>query len=97
MFFFLFRYLSYYWKVTREGRQCLMDYYDMQNSKCIYGTPIGGIGSGTIGRGFAGEFCRFNLKPGLYEYNTVVADQFFVTIRDENDQTIFQSLLSTYR
>uniref|UniRef100_A0A1L8E229 Non-lysosomal glucosylceramidase n=1 Tax=Nyssomyia neivai TaxID=330878 RepID=A0A1L8E229_9DIPT len=91
-----YRYLSYYWKVNREGRQCLMDYYDMQHSKCIYGTPIGGIGSGTIGRGFAGEFCRFSLKPGLYEYNTVVADQFFVTIRDENDQTIFQSLLSTY-
>uniref|UniRef100_A0A1B0CJL7 Glycosyl-hydrolase family 116 N-terminal domain-containing protein n=1 Tax=Lutzomyia longipalpis TaxID=7200 RepID=A0A1B0CJL7_LUTLO len=91
-----YRYLSYYWKVNREGRQCLMDYYDMQHSKCIYGTPIGGIGSGAIGRGFAGEFCRFSLKPGLYEYNTVVADQFIVTIRDENDQTIFQSLLSTY-
>ncbi|GAB0086442.1 Non-lysosomal glucosylceramidase [Sergentomyia squamirostris] len=91
-----YRYLGYYWKTSREGRQCLMDYYDLQDSKCIYGTPIGGIGAGAIGRGFAGEFCRFSLKPGIYEYNTVVADQFFVTIKDENDQTIFQSLLSTY-
>lgn len=53
--------------------------------------------TGTIGRGFAGEFCRYQLKPGLYEWNVVHANQFIVNIRDENDKTIFQSLLSTYR
>lgn len=35
----------------------------MENGKQIYGCPIGGIGCGTIGRGFAGEFCRFQMKP----------------------------------
>lgn len=69
----------------------------MENGKQIYGCPIGGIGGGSIGRGFAGEFCRFQMKPGLYEYNTVHANQFIVTIKNENDVTIFQSLLSTYR
>lgn len=83
--------------MTRDGRQCLMDYYFTGNGKQIYGCPIGGIGSGTIGRGFAGEFCRFQMKSGLYEYNTVHADQFIVTIKDDNDITIFQSLLSSYR
>ncbi|XP_055544706.1 non-lysosomal glucosylceramidase [Wyeomyia smithii] len=90
------RYIPYYWKVSREGRQVLMDYWYTENGKQIYGAPLGGIGAGTIGRGFAGEFCRFQLRPGLYEYNTVHANQFIVTIKDENNVTIFQSLLSSY-
>lgn len=69
----------------------------MEHSKQIYGAPIGGIGSGTIGRGYAGEFSRFQLRPGIYEHNTVHVNQFIVTIKDENDVTIFQSLLSSYK
>ncbi|XP_049549134.1 non-lysosomal glucosylceramidase isoform X1 [Anopheles darlingi] len=90
------RYIPYYWKVSREGRQVLMDYLYTENAKQIYGAPLGGIGAGTIGRGFAGEFCRYQLRPGVYEYNTVHANQFIVTIKDETGATIFQSLLSTY-
>uniref|UniRef100_A0A182UKS0 Glyco_hydr_116N domain-containing protein n=1 Tax=Anopheles melas TaxID=34690 RepID=A0A182UKS0_9DIPT len=75
----------------------MMDYWYTENGKQIYGAPLGGIGAGTIGRGFAGEFCRYQLKPGLYEYNTVHANQFIVTIKDETGATIFHSLLSTYR
>ncbi|KAJ6628974.1 Non-lysosomal glucosylceramidase, partial [Pseudolycoriella hygida] len=74
-----------------------MDYYYMEHSKQMFGAPIGGIGSGTIGRGYAGEFSRFQLRPGIYEHNTVHANQFIVTIKDENDVTIFQSLLSSYK
>jgi non-lysosomal glucosylceramidase len=29
------------------------------------------LGCGTIGRGFKGEFCRYQLVPGLYEFQTV--------------------------
>lgn len=90
------RYLSYHWKVSRRGRRVIMDYLNAEEGKQIYGAPIGGIGSGTIGRGFSGEFCRFQLRPGMYEYSTVFANQFIVTIKDENDKTIFQSLLSSY-
>lgn len=74
----------------------IMDYFNAEEAKQIYGCPIGGIGSGTIGRGFSGEFCRFQLRPGMYEYNTVFANQFIVTIKDVNNKTLFQSLLSTY-
>ncbi|KAI8121146.1 Non-lysosomal glucosylceramidase [Lucilia cuprina] len=88
------RYAAYYWKVSREGRRCYMDYYYMEHGKQIYGVPLGGIGSGTIGRGYAGEFCRFQMRPGIYEYNTVQANQFIVTIKNQKDETIFQSLLS---
>lgn len=37
------------------------------------------------------------MKPGLYEYNIVSANQFIVNIKDENDTTIFTSVMSTYR
>jgi len=40
----------------------------------IIGVPLGGIGCGTIGRGFRGEFCRYQLVPGLYEFQTVEAN-----------------------
>lgn len=86
----------YYSKVTREGRKCVMDYNYVEHSRQIYGVPIGGIGSGTMGRGFAGEWCRFQMRPGIYEYNVVHANQFIVTIRDADGKSIFQSLLSTY-
>lgn len=90
------RYLAYYWKISREGRRVIMDYYYTVAGKQIYGVPIGGIGTGTIGRGFAGEFTRFQIRPGMYEYNTVFANQFIITIRNEKDESIFQSLLSCY-
>ena len=64
--------------------------------KAVLGVPIGGIGCGTIGRGFRGEFCRFQLRPGLYEYSTVDANQFIVTVKDGHHETIFHSLLSTF-
>lgn len=35
---------------------------------------MGGLGCGTIGRGFKGEFCRYQLVPGLYEFQTVEAN-----------------------
>lgn len=93
----LHRYSAYYWKVSRENRRCYMDYYYTENGKQIYGVPLGGIGGGTIGRGFAGEFCRFQMRPGMYEYNVVQANQFIVTIKDAKNCTIFQSLLSKLR
>ncbi|XP_030376910.1 non-lysosomal glucosylceramidase isoform X1 [Scaptodrosophila lebanonensis] len=88
------RYAAYYWKVSREGRRVYMDYYYMENGKQMYGVPIGGIGGGSIGRGYGGEFCRFQMRPGIYEYNVVHANQFIVTIKDQKGCTIFQSLLS---
>ncbi|KAJ8911307.1 hypothetical protein NQ315_017001 [Exocentrus adspersus] len=90
------RYLWYYIKYKLTGKSIVMDYMEVLRAKQIYGVPIGGIGCGTIGRGFRGEFCRFQLKPGLYEYNTVEANQFIITIKDDHQETIFHSLLSAF-
>lgn len=37
--------------------------------------PVGGIGCGTIMRGWNGQFCRWQLRPGWYTYDNVFADQ----------------------
>lgn len=63
----------------------------------FWGVPIGGIGSGSIGRGFRGEFCRFHMKPGIYEDSVVEANQFIVTIKNDKEDTILHSLLSTFQ
>ena len=48
---------------------------------CFLGCPIGGIGCGTIGRGYKGEFCRFQMSPGLYHYKEVEANQVCVALQ----------------
>ena len=64
---------------------------------CMLGVPIGGIGGGTIGRGFKGEFCRYALQPGIYKYNTVLANQFIVSIRDTDKNVVYNQVLSTQK
>lgn len=91
-----FRYIFYYIKNKWQGKSVIMDYVNAQNGQQIYGVPLGGIGAGTIGRGFKGEFCRYQLIPGMYQYGTVDANQFIVTIKD-GKETIFQSTLSTFK
>ena len=59
------------------------------------GVPLGGIGSGTIGRGFCGQFTRFQVRPGLYEYTTAAADQFIVTVSGPGGGGSYQQVLTS--
>ena len=59
----------------------------------MYGVPCGGLGSGTIGRGFRGEFCRWQLVPGQCDYTTVAADQFILTVHNTKGDCVYQSVL----
>lgn len=61
------------------------------------GVPLGGIGGGTIGRGFKGEFCRYQIVPGMYEYETVQANQFIVNVQDRNNITVYTNVLSSLK
>lgn len=58
------------------------------------GVPLGGIGSGTIGRGFKGEFCRFQLRPGVYQYKIKYGNQFVLTVKNKSGVTVFQTVLN---
>ena len=41
----------------------------------MIGVPLGGIGCGTVNRGWKGDFCRWQLKPGSYSFGCPSADQ----------------------
>lgn len=47
-----------------------------KKSKYLFiGVPLGGIGCGSIGRGWKGDFNRWQLTPGMYNYTYVEANQ----------------------
>ncbi|XP_054257293.1 non-lysosomal glucosylceramidase-like, partial [Macrosteles quadrilineatus] len=91
----LFRYLWYCLKVWWKGRRPIMDFVWPITSKQWSGVPLGGIGGGTIGRSFRGEFCRYQMQPGFYEYHSVDANQFIVTIQNPEGKVVYQQVLST--
>lgn len=70
------RYLKWWYRKTHVEKKT--PFIDMLNSlplRQIYGCPLGGIGGGTITRGWRGQFCRWQLNPGMYQHQTVIADQ----------------------
>ncbi|XP_028657263.2 non-lysosomal glucosylceramidase [Erpetoichthys calabaricus] len=92
-----FRYLKWWYRKTRvEKKAPFIDMLNVLPLRQIYGAPIGGLGGGTITRGWRGEFCRWQLNPGMYQYKTVIADQFTVCLRRAG-QTIYQQVLSVER
>lgn len=58
------------------------------------GIPLGGIGGGSIGRGYKGEFRSWSLTPGKYIHRTVRANQFSVRIRFPSLGTVYTRVLS---
>ncbi|XP_067171616.1 non-lysosomal glucosylceramidase isoform X3 [Apteryx mantelli] len=88
------RYFRWWYKKTRlEKKYPFIDLLSAIPLQQIYGCPLGGIGGGTITRGWRGEFCRWQLNPGIYHYETVIADQFTVCLRRKG-QTVYQQVLS---
>lgn len=73
-----------------------MDFFKPIDCKQIYGAPIGGVGTGSIGRSFTGDFCRYQLVPGLYEHELVEANLFTVCIRKKS-KTVYQQALTLRR
>lgn len=91
-----FRYLKYHRECIKKNIQPHMDFFNPIKCQQIYGAPLGGIGAGSIGRTYTGEFARFQLIPGIYEHNTVEANLFTVCIR-KNSRTVYQQALTTKR
>jgi non-lysosomal glucosylceramidase len=48
------------------------------------GVPLGGLGSGTIGRSYRGDFARWHLDVGRHYYAPVLANQFSVRVEDRD-------------
>jgi len=47
----------------------------------VMGVPLGGIGGGSITRGWQGDFLRWALRPGIYQYQVAYADQFSLFVQ----------------
>jgi non-lysosomal glucosylceramidase len=64
-----------------QGRATTLDVARSQRMTPSYGVPLGGIGGGSIGRGWRGDFNRWQMHPGLVEYRRVPADQFSLRLK----------------
>ncbi|XP_064607909.1 non-lysosomal glucosylceramidase-like [Liolophura sinensis] len=93
MFFFGLRYIWFWLLKKIEGKRPFIDNLRQIPHSPIYGVPIGGLGCGTIGRGYKGEFCRYQMIPGMYEHEVIVANQFIVCVRRKGE-TVYQQVLS---
>lgn len=74
------------------GREPIFNPFASHRPGPHMGVPLGGIGCGSITRGWRGEFRRWQLRPGIYHYNPVFADQFSVYAQFQGEQPHVQTL-----
>lgn len=76
------------WQYARseraKGRKAPIDPFDKgPRPAASHGVPLGGMGAGSIGRGFRGEFHQFQLLPGICEEAAIPGNQFSVFVTRE--------------
>ncbi|XVE55016.1 hypothetical protein DITRI_Ditri03aG0127100 [Diplodiscus trichospermus] len=78
------------WRYTKEeegkGRTSIFDIFRKHLVTSDHGVPLGGIGAGSIGRGYRGEFQRFKLLPKACEEGPILANQFSAFVSRSNGQ-----------
>ncbi|NWF97053.1 MAG: glucosylceramidase [Candidatus Thorarchaeota archaeon] len=58
------------------------------NDGCNQGVPIGGLGSGSIGRTLRGDFARWHLRIGRHEYCPSLPNQFHIRIERDGERYV---------
>jgi non-lysosomal glucosylceramidase len=70
----------------RRSRESVLVAFDTRDTGPVQGVPLGGIGGGTLTRGWRGDFTRFQVQPpGCYRYGAVPADQFSVSVARDGE------------
>ncbi|KAL8158407.1 uncharacterized protein LOC141675231 isoform X3 [Apium graveolens] len=88
------------WSYVREeashGRKAPIDPFTRISCKpsASQGVPLGGMGSGSITRGFRGEFRNFQIVPGTCDASPIMANQFSVFISRDGGAKQYASVLS---
>ncbi|PKU72532.1 hypothetical protein MA16_Dca008588 [Dendrobium catenatum] len=88
------------WSYVREeashGRKAPIDPFTRESCKpsASQGVPLGGMGSGSISRGFRGEFKHWQILPGLCDMSPVMANQFSIFISRDGGNKKFSSVLA---
>ncbi|CAN8290131.1 unnamed protein product [Cochlearia groenlandica] len=72
------------WRHTKEeaakGRATIFDIFRKHHVTGDHGVPLGGIGAGSIGRSYKGEFQQFKLFPKVCEEAPILTNQFSVFV-----------------
>lgn len=78
------------WRHVREeagkGRGAIINPFLKRSITSDHGVPLGGIGAGSIGRSYRGEFQRWQLFPRTCEDKPVLANQFSVFVSRQNGE-----------
>ncbi|KAL6523824.1 hypothetical protein OROHE_016362 [Orobanche hederae] len=88
------------WSYVREeasyGRKAPINPFTRESCKpsATQGVPLGGMGSGSISRGFRGEFRHFQILPGTCETSPMMANQFSIFISREGGNKKYASVLA---
>ncbi|OVA09144.1 Glucosylceramidase [Macleaya cordata] len=88
------------WSYVREeashGRKAPIDPFTRESCKpsASQGVPLGGMGSGSISRGFRGEFRHMQIIPGLCEASPIMANQFSIFISRDGGNKKYSSVLA---
>ncbi|KAL4292010.1 hypothetical protein GQ457_14G012250 [Hibiscus cannabinus] len=88
------------WSYVREeashGRKAPIDPFTRESCKpsASQGVPLGGMGSGSISRGFRGEFRQWQIVPGTCNTSPVMANQFSIFISRDGGKKKYASVLA---
>ncbi|KAK1402426.1 Non-lysosomal glucosylceramidase [Heracleum sosnowskyi] len=85
------------WRALRDkstnGNGTFVDPFTKRDFTSCQGVPLGGIGAGSIGRTYKGEFLRWQIFPRTCEDKPVLANQFSVFVSRSNGER-YSSVLS---
>ncbi|PIN12011.1 Glucosylceramidase [Handroanthus impetiginosus] len=83
-------------KEASHGRKAPIDPFTRERCKpsASQGVPLGGMGSGSISRGFRGEFRHFQILPATCETSPVMANQFSIFISRDGGNKKYASVLA---
>ncbi|KAL6184949.1 hypothetical protein ACLB2K_041084 [Fragaria x ananassa] len=88
------------WSYVREeashGRKAPIDPFTRGICKpsASQGVPLGGMGSGSISRGFRGEFRQWQIIPGVCDGSPVMANQFYIFVSRDGGSKSYASVLA---
>lgn len=87
---------SYIREEAAQGRKAPIDPFTRERCKpsASQGVPLGGMGSGSISRGFRGEFRQWQITPGTCDASPIMANQFSIFISRDGGRKSFASVLA---
>ncbi|XP_041000038.1 non-lysosomal glucosylceramidase-like isoform X2 [Juglans microcarpa x Juglans regia] len=90
---------SYIRKEASYGRKAPIDPFTRESCKpsASQGVPLGGMGSGSISRGFRGDFRQWQIIPGICEPSPVMENQFSIFISRDGGNKKIASVLAPGR